>query len=83
MPEENRECSLSKNVKINWKTLSLLCFANFVSSHDSEFVVQNNFRRKDIRIIDKFMKDVHKHNNLFYCTKRVVEILHMEETIYI
>ena len=58
MPEENRACSSSKNVKINWKTRSLISFANSVSSHDNEFVVQKKLRRKDIRIIDKFMKDV-------------------------
>ena len=58
-PEENRECSSSKNVKINWKTRSLISFTNAVSSHDNEFIVQKKkIRRKDNRIIDKFMKDV-------------------------
>ena len=56
--EETRECSSSKNVKISRKTRSLLSFPNSISSYDNERVVKNNFRRKDIRIIDKFMKDV-------------------------
>ena len=59
-----RECYSSKNVKINRKTRCLLSFANSVSSHDNEFVVQSNFRRKDIRILDKFMKDVRYYNNI-------------------
>ena len=56
MPEENTDCSFSKNVKINRKTRCLLSFANSVSSHDNEFVVQSNFRRKDICVLDKFIK---------------------------
>ena len=38
------------------KTRSFLSFANSLSSRDVDFVVQNDRRRKDVRIIDKFIK---------------------------
>ena len=45
MPEENRESSSSKNVKINWKTRSLLCFPNSISSYDNVLVHSYIYRQ--------------------------------------
>ena len=67
----------------------LLSFANSVSSRDIDLVVRNDYRRKHFRIIDKFIKmyvnatNYLKRLHVCFCTKIVVEIVHIEETIYI